>query len=91
MQTEIIIMNQAKAAVIYSEECILKDVQSALDFMMSMKYETDCDRIALNKKAVAEEFFIVFFEFFHSISPYKKKREGEKAKWPANTHPLTIS
>ena len=39
MQTEIIIMNQAKAAVIYSEECILKDVQSALDFMMSMKYE----------------------------------------------------
>ncbi len=45
MQTEIIIMNQAKAAVIYSEECILKDVQSALDFIMSIKYETDCERL----------------------------------------------
>ena len=59
MQTEIITMNQAKAAVIYSEECILKDAQSALDFIMSIKYETDCERIALNKKAIAEEFFIL--------------------------------
>ena len=58
MQTEIITMNQTKTAVIYSEECILKDAQSALDFIMSMKYETDCERIALNKKAIAEEFFI---------------------------------
>ena len=56
MQTEIITMNQAKAAVIYSEECILKDAQSALDFIMSIKYETDCERIVLNKKAIAEEF-----------------------------------
>ena len=24
-----------------------------------MKYETDCERIALNKKAIAEEFFIL--------------------------------
>ena len=59
MQTEIITMNQTKTAVIYSEECILKDAQSALDFIMSMKYETDCERIALNKKAIAEEFFIL--------------------------------
>ena len=33
MQTEIITMNQTKTAVIYSEECILKDAQSALDFI----------------------------------------------------------
>lgn len=56
MQTEIITMNQAKAAVIYSEECILKDAQSALDFIMSIKYETDCERIALNKKRSQKSF-----------------------------------
>ena len=59
MQTEIITMNHVKAAVIYSGECILRDSQSALDFIMSMKYETGCERIALNKKAIAEEFFIL--------------------------------
>ena len=29
------------------------------DSIMSIKYETDCERIVLNKKAIAEEFFIL--------------------------------
>jgi len=44
-------------AVVNSDEVLISDVQSALDFMMTVKYETDCHQIVLNKKAVAEDFF----------------------------------
>lgn len=42
-----------------SEEVLIRDVDSALDFVMSLRYETDCDRIALNKEAVSEDFFVL--------------------------------
>ena len=45
--------------VVNSNETILKDVQSAIDFIMTIKYETNCNKIALNKSAVAEDFFIL--------------------------------
>ena len=37
----------------------MTDVQSALDFMMTVKYETGAERIALDKKLVCEDFFIL--------------------------------
>ncbi len=46
-------------AVVNSNEIIIKDVQSAIDFIMNIKYETSCNKIALNKSAVAEDFFIL--------------------------------
>lgn len=46
-------------AVINSSETIIKDAQSAVVFIMSVKYETNCSKIAVNKKAVAEDFFIL--------------------------------
>lgn len=46
-------------AVVNSNELIIKDVQSALDFMMSVKYETGCSKIVLNKEAITEDFFIL--------------------------------
>lgn len=46
-------------AIVNSNEIIIKDVQSAIDFIMSVKYETDCSKIALNKSAIIEEFFIL--------------------------------
>ena len=46
-------------AVVWSDEIVISDVQSALDWMMSAKYETGCDRLAINKTAVAEDFFIL--------------------------------
>ena len=46
-------------AIINSEEVIIKDVQSAIDFIMTIKYETNCDKIALNKEAIIEQFFIL--------------------------------
>ena len=43
-------------AVIKSNEIIIKDVQSAIDFIMTVKYETGCNKIALNKDAIVEDF-----------------------------------
>ncbi|MCI8833198.1 MAG: DUF4180 domain-containing protein [Clostridia bacterium] len=45
--------------IVKSNEIIIKDVQSALDFIMTIKYETNCNKIALNKESVVEEFFIL--------------------------------
>jgi len=49
--------NDKKIAIIHSDEVLIKDVQSALDLMMTVQYETDCDRIVLNKSAICEDFF----------------------------------
>lgn len=46
-------------AIVSSNELIIKDVQSAIDFMMTVNYETNCKKIALNKEAILEEFFIL--------------------------------
>ena len=55
METKII----KDIAVIKSNEIIIKDVQSAIDFIMTVKYETGCNKIALNKDAIVEDFFIL--------------------------------
>ena len=46
-------------AIVNSNEIIIKDVQSAIDFIMSVKYETNCSKIALNKSAIIEDLFIL--------------------------------
>ena len=46
-------------ALVNSNELIIKDVQTAIDFIMNIKYETNCNKIALNKDAVIEDFFIL--------------------------------
>lgn len=42
---------------IESEDILISEPQSALDFMMTVKYEKDCSRIILDKNAICEEFF----------------------------------
>ncbi len=59
METKVIKNNGISAAVVTSAEKLIVDVQSALDFIMSVQYETQCSRIALNKEAVCEEFFVL--------------------------------
>ncbi len=44
-------------AIIQSTEPIITDTQSALDLIATVKYETGCERIAISKSAVAEDFF----------------------------------
>ena len=59
MRTEIIKKNNTKVAVVNSDELLITDVSSALDFIMTVKYETGCTNIAVNKEAVANDFFVL--------------------------------
>lgn len=59
METKIVKKNNVSIAVINSDECLITDVQSALDLIMTIKYETGCTNIALNKKAIVDDFFIL--------------------------------
>ncbi len=46
-------------AIVNSDEIIIKDAASAVDFVMELKQKTHCHKIALNKTAIAEDFFIL--------------------------------
>ncbi len=59
MKTEVIRKNNTEIAVISSNEPLITDTQSALDLMMTVKYETGCSNIAINKAAITEDFFIL--------------------------------
>lgn len=43
-------------ALIRSEKPLMTDVQSALDLMMTVRAETGCKRIALNREAIMGDF-----------------------------------
>ena len=64
-------------AIIHSDEIIIKDTQSAIDFIMSVKYETNCNKIALNKNAIIDNFFIlssgIAGEILEKFITYKTK------------------
>ena len=57
IEVEIKIVNDI--VIVKSNEIIIKDVNSAIDFIMTIKYEKNCNKIALNKNAINEEFFIL--------------------------------
>ena len=59
MKIEKIIENGITIAIISGDELIITDTQAALDLAMSVKYETGAERIVLDKKNVAEEFFVL--------------------------------
>lgn len=50
--------NQAFALVTGNEKSVT-DVQSALDLIMSVKYNAETNKIIIDKKNIAEEFFIL--------------------------------
>ncbi|HWQ97709.1 MAG TPA: DUF4180 domain-containing protein [Clostridia bacterium] len=51
--------NGVMIAQVESEETLITDVQSALDLMASVRYETGADRMILPKAALAERFFVL--------------------------------
>lgn len=53
------INNHSNIAVISSDAILISDVQSALDLIMTVKYETGATKIVLDKSAVCEDFFIL--------------------------------
>ena len=64
-------------AIVNSNEIIIKDVQSAIDFIMTIKYETNCSKIVLNKNAIIDNFFIlssgIAGEILEKFITYKTK------------------
>ena len=59
MKTEVIKKNNTEVAVVSSDELLITDVQSALDLIMTVKYETGCTNIAINKGAIINDFFVL--------------------------------
>ncbi|MCI9080695.1 MAG: DUF4180 domain-containing protein [Lachnospiraceae bacterium] len=59
MKIEVIKKNNTEVAVINSNELLVTDVQSALDLIMTVKYETGCTNIAINKEAIINDFFVL--------------------------------
>ncbi|MBM7868771.1 hypothetical protein JOC70_000240 [Clostridium pascui] len=49
--------NNVGIAIVCSSEILITDVQSSLDFIGTVRYETDCDCVILNKSAICGEFF----------------------------------
>lgn len=46
-------------ALIITDEIVINDTQSALDLIATVQYETDCDKLIVNKSSVAENFFVL--------------------------------
>jgi hypothetical protein len=57
MEKQIIQVNGITIAIVYSNEQIIIDAQSALDFMVTIDYNDGCDRTVINKQAIIEDFF----------------------------------
>lgn len=47
------------AAIVLSDSKVITDVNSALDLLMSAKYEADTKYIIMDKKLIVEDFFIL--------------------------------
>ena len=59
MQIVYIKENGVTIAVVTGEEKVVTDAASALELAMSAKYETGADRLAIDKRVIAEDFFIL--------------------------------
>ena len=59
MKIEHLKKNGIDIAVVSGDEMIIVDTQSALDFAMTVKYETGADRIVIAKSRICGGFFIL--------------------------------
>ena len=59
MNIEIIEKNGTVCAAVRSDTIVITDVQSALDLLMTAKYNFGTKNIAIDKKLIKEEFFIL--------------------------------
>ncbi len=51
--------NNMICAVVKSDDIVITDTQSALDLLMSAKYDVGTKNIVINKKLITEDFFIL--------------------------------
>lgn len=59
MNTEIIQCSNTTVCVINSRDRLITNVQSALDLIMTLKHQTSCTNIAINKEAICDDFFVL--------------------------------
>ena len=59
MQLTKIEKNGITCAVVNSNEIVITDAQSALDVLMSAKYDIGTKNIVVDKKLITEDFFIL--------------------------------
>lgn len=59
MKIETVEKNGVTCAVVQSDALVITDPQSALDVLMSAKYEAGTKNIVISKALIAEEFFIL--------------------------------
>ena len=46
-------------ALIPADGVIIRDVQTALDLIATVQYETHCDKLILDKSSLVEDFFVL--------------------------------
>lgn len=46
-------------ALVTGKDIVIADIQSALDMLMSVKYEMNTNKILIDKKVITEDFFIL--------------------------------
>ncbi len=49
--------NGVMVAVVDSDQLVITDVQSALDLIATVWYETECHRMVVSQEAINEDFF----------------------------------
>ena len=59
MQLSKIEKNGIICAVVNSNELVITDAQTALDVLMSAKYDVGTKNIVIDKKLIVEDFFIL--------------------------------
>lgn len=59
MKLTVIEKNGISCALVESDSIVISDAQSALDLLMSAKYEKGTKSLILPKKLVAEDFFVL--------------------------------
>lgn len=53
------LLKEKEIAIVSSDEKIITDTQSALDLVMTVKYETGTNKIIMEKGNIADEFFVL--------------------------------
>ena len=56
---EKVVRNNTVCAVVHSEDKVITDTSSALDLLMSAKYEVGTKNIVISKSLIADNFFIL--------------------------------
>lgn len=57
MKIEIIKTDKHSLAHIVGDEVLIRDADTAMDLLMSAKYETGCSAVVISKELVTETFF----------------------------------